>query len=116
MLLAVGAKIPSCQCPHALLLLCRGLFEFGEYAFLAVYRDSYGMTFSSLTDKNNGVITTWIILAVEWWVFMVLAWYLEQVLANGTGNRRHPLFFLDYFRKVSQTLLSHHGLLTNHDL
>lgn len=42
----------------------------------------------------------WAILIVEWFVFMALAWYLEQVFASGTGNRRHPLFFLDCFRKV----------------
>jgi len=78
----------------------RGLFEFGEYAFLAVYRDSFGMMFSSLTDPGNGMIVAFIILAAEWFVFMGLAWYLEQVFASGTGNRRHPLFFLDACRRV----------------
>ena len=79
--------------------LFRGLFEFGEYAFLAVYRDAYGMTFASLRDAGNGVAAAWGILAAEWWVFMALAWYLEQVFASGTGNRRHPLFFLDGLRR-----------------
>lgn len=79
--------------------LFRSLYEFGEYAFLAVYRNSYGMSFTNLHDDGNGMITVWIILLVEWWVFMVLAWYLEQVFASGTGNRRHPLFFLDRFRR-----------------
>lgn len=28
-------------------------------------------------------------------------WYFEQVLSNGTGIRRHPLFFLEWmWRKV----------------
>lgn len=51
----------------------------GEYAFLAVYRSSYGMSVSNLRDAGNGMIEVWIILAVEWVVFMALAWYLEQV-------------------------------------
>jgi hypothetical protein len=60
------------------------------------------MSFSTLLDPGNGMITAWAILAAEWWVFMGLAWYLEQVFASGTGNRRHPLFFLDCLRRVSQ--------------
>ena len=79
--------------------LFRGLFEFGEYAFLAVYRDSYGMAFANLGDANNGMAVVWGILAAEWFVFMAAAWYLEQVFASGTGNRRHPLFFLDACRR-----------------
>ena len=34
------------------------------------------------------------VCAVETVLAVVLAWYLEQVLASGTGVRRHPLFFL----------------------
>ncbi|KAF6264708.1 hypothetical protein COO60DRAFT_1482014 [Scenedesmus sp. NREL 46B-D3] len=78
--------------------LFRGLFEMGEYAFLAVYRNSYGMAFSNLRDAGNGMTTAWLILGVEWVVFMAAAWYLEQVFASGTGNRRHPLFFLEGLR------------------
>jgi hypothetical protein len=87
----------------------RGLFEFGEYAFLAVYRDAFGMSFSTLLDPGNGMIAAWAILAAEWWVFMGLAWYLEQVFASGTGNRRHPLFFLDCLRRVSTRALEGGG-------
>jgi hypothetical protein len=47
------------------------------------------------------MVAVWIILAVEWFVFMVLAWYLEQTVSTGTGNKKHPLFFLDCLRKVS---------------
>lgn len=60
----------------------RGLFEMGEYAFLAVYRSSYGMSLADLRAKGNGMLEAWLILAVEWVVFMVLAWYLEQVRAG----------------------------------
>jgi hypothetical protein len=77
----------------------RALYEFGSYAFLAVYKDSFGMTFKDLRDPQNGVVGVWIILAAEWVWFMGLAWYLEQVFASGTGNRKHPLFFLKGWSK-----------------
>jgi hypothetical protein len=57
----------------------------GEYAFLAVYRNSYGMDFANLRDAGNGMTTAWLILGVEWVVFMGLAWYLEQVCGGGGG-------------------------------
>lgn len=68
----IAAPVPAC--PAA-----RGLFELGEYAFLAVYRSSYGMSVANLADPNNGMTTVWLILACEWVLFMALAWYLEQV-------------------------------------
>jgi len=63
----------------------------GEYAFLAVYRSSYGMSLSDLYAKGNGMLEAWLILAVEWVIFMALAWYLEQVSECGGmwgGGRR----------------------------
>ena len=59
-----------------------------------------GMGFANLVDPGNGMVTAWAILFGEWFLFMAGAWYLEQVFASGTGNRRHPLFFLDFLRKV----------------
>ncbi|KAI8472690.1 MAG: P-loop containing nucleoside triphosphate hydrolase protein [Monoraphidium minutum] len=82
--------------------LFRGLYELGEYSFIGVYRGSAGMTWADLADPRNGMGKVFIILAAEWWGFMALAWYLEQVFASGTGNRRHPLFFLDRWRKGSK--------------
>jgi hypothetical protein len=55
----------------------------GEYAFLAVYRSSAGMTPADLWVKGNGMLEAWLILGVEWVVFMALAWYLEQVRGLG---------------------------------
>ena len=43
-----------------------------------------------------------VILVIEWIVFLVLAVYLEQVLASGTGVRRHPLFFLPALKSKSR--------------
>jgi hypothetical protein len=60
----------------------------GEYAFLAVYRSSAGMTPADLWVKGNGMLEAWLILGVEWVVFMVLAWYLEQVRVCVWGGGR----------------------------
>ena len=80
--------MPSLPCPLAppSSLHPRGLFEFGEYAFIAVYRNAFGMSFRNLRDPGNGIIAVWAILAGEWGVFMLLAWYLEQVRFFGVGR------------------------------
>jgi hypothetical protein len=65
----------------------------GEYAFLAVYRNSFGMSIQSLKDPGNGMTTVWVILAAEWAVFMAAAWYAEKVLATGTGGNKRRICF-----------------------
>lgn len=64
--------VPKCAC-H------RGYLELADYAIRGSYRDSYGMLVSNLHDADNGMTTTWVILAVEWVIFMLVAMYLEQV-------------------------------------
>ncbi|KAL6775733.1 ABCA3A [Auxenochlorella protothecoides x Auxenochlorella symbiontica] len=82
--------------------LFRGLWEMGTYAFRGAYKNSGGMTWSSLSDPGNGSTAVLIIFAVEWVVFLVLAWYFEQVIPSGVGITKHPLFFLGgKFRKRS---------------
>ena len=76
--------------------LFRGLWEFGQYAFHAQNHNTSGMTWSNLSDSDNGIVTVWIIFAVEWWLFLVAAWYIEQVTGGVAGIKRHPLFFLGY--------------------
>ncbi len=58
--------------------MAAGLYELAQYAFLADRNGGSGLTWSKLHDDNNGMITIWIILAVEWAVFLVEAWYLDQ--------------------------------------
>ncbi|GIL71728.1 hypothetical protein Vretimale_837 [Volvox reticuliferus] len=74
--------------------LYRGLWEMSQYAFLGVYQNSVGLNFSRLSDGGCGMLATWGIFVVEWAIFMILGWYFEQVISNGTGIHRHPLFFL----------------------
>ncbi|KAA6409517.1 MAG: ABC transporter A family member 7, partial [Trebouxia sp. A1-2] len=75
--------------------LYRALYEQAAYAFKATYQNGgHGLNFSDLHDYNNHWIYATCVCAVETVLAVVLAWYLEQVLASGTGVRRHPLFFL----------------------
>ncbi len=54
--------------------LYRGLYEISQYAFRANTQDNQGITWSSLSDDNNGLTAVLIIFAVEAVVFMLLAW------------------------------------------
>lgn len=54
--------------------LYRGLYEISQYAFRANTQDNTGITWSSLSDENNGLPAVMVIFAVEAVVFMVLAW------------------------------------------
>lgn len=77
----------------------RGLWELGEYGFRASYSNSDGITWAKFDEDNNHMGYILIVLLLEWPFFMFLAWYLEQILVTGSGVARHPLFFLEYFRK-----------------
>lgn len=61
------------------------------------------MKWSNLKDKQNGMKTVLIILAVEWIVFILLTFYLDQVVSSENGIRKHPLFFLNFKRKGENT-------------
>ncbi|KAL0019993.1 hypothetical protein WJX79_010913 [Trebouxia sp. C0005] len=75
--------------------LYRALYEQAAYAFKATYQNGgHGLNFGDLHDYNNHWIYATCVCAVETVLAVVLAWYLEQVLASGTGVRRHPFFFL----------------------
>ena len=45
-----------------------------QYAFRASTQDTQGITWSNLSDDNNGLPGAMIIMAVEWAVFMAAAW------------------------------------------
>jgi ABC-type multidrug transport system fused ATPase/permease subunit len=77
----------------------RGLWEFAQYSFQAVYTGRKGMQWSNLKDKKNGMSDVLVILLVEWIVFMLLTLYLDQVVSSAGGINRHPLFFLNFKRK-----------------
>lgn len=78
--------------------LYRGLYEFSQYAFIGNYQGTKGMKWSDLKDSDNGLRAVFGILVVEWVIFLLLAIYLDQVVASGSGVKKHPLFFLGYGR------------------
>lgn len=74
--------------------LYRGLYEIAQYAFIAAYQGTMGITWSKLGQNVAGLPAVMIFMSVEAILFLVLAWYLEQVFPGGIGVPRHPLFFL----------------------
>lgn len=75
---AVCCFVSNCSIMKRVHRLGAGLYELAQYAFLADRNGGSGLTWSKLHDDNNGMITIWIILIVEWAVFLVEAWYLDQ--------------------------------------
>lgn len=77
---AVAPKLLSCWKRSFLLsVVCAGLYELSQYAFLAERTGANGLTWSKLHDPGCGMITVWAIFAAEWFLFMFNAWYLDQV-------------------------------------
>lgn len=66
-----------------------GLYEFGAYSFLGVYRGTTGHTFASFRDEKNGMGVVFAILIVEWFIFVPLAWYLEQARFRHSSSLWH---------------------------
>mmetsp|Transcript_12303 Transcript_12303/g.40386 ORF Transcript_12303/g.40386 Transcript_12303/m.40386 type:complete len:2003 (+) Transcript_12303:62-6070(+) len=79
--------------------LYRGLYELANYAFVGAYQRKRGMGWSNLSDPENGLEAVLGIFVVEIFVFTILALYLDQVLDEGSGVRKHPLYFLDRLRE-----------------
>ena len=66
------------------------------------FQGEKGMQWSNLNDDNNGLKDVLVILFVEWVVFMILTFYLDQVAVTDSGINKHPLFFLNFKRKVNK--------------
>eukprot|EP01018_Ginkgo_biloba_P024057 Gb_37630 [translate_table: standard] len=81
--------------------LYRGLYELADYAFTGNYQGTVGMRWRNLNDHDNGMRNVLIIMFVEWLIILPVAYYLDQVVALGSGIKRHPLFFLDSIRRKS---------------
>ncbi|KAM3262597.1 hypothetical protein ACQJBY_052994 [Aegilops geniculata] len=77
----------------------RGLYEFGQYAFIGTAMGTDGMTWTSLSDPVNGMRTVLIIMVVEWAILLPLAFYLDQVSLLGGGLRKRFLILLKCFKK-----------------
>ncbi|XP_077245813.1 ABC transporter A family member 7-like [Tasmannia lanceolata] len=79
--------------------LYRGLYELAQYSFTGYYTGNSGMRWRNLNDSENGMRAVLVIMIVEWIVLVPIAYYLDQVASLGSGIRKHPLFFLEYFKK-----------------
>ncbi len=59
-------------------------------------QNTKGMEWQNLNDPLNGMKTVLGIMVVEWLVFLIIAYYFEQVIASGSGVKKHPLYFLKF--------------------
>jgi ABC-type transport system involved in cytochrome c biogenesis ATPase subunit len=80
--------------------LYRGYYELASFGLAASYNPrgapnaaGAGLTWAKL-HGSRGMDDVMVIFLVEWVVIAVAAYYLDQVLATGSGVKRHPLFFL----------------------
>lgn len=76
--------------------LYRGIYEFGQYAFVGNYMGISGMSWKNLNDRRNGMKESIIIMVVEWCVILSLAYYLDQLALSGSSFRRN---FQNFFQK-----------------
>eukprot|EP00475_Leptophrys_vorax_P042571 TRINITY_DN8020_c0_g3_i1.p1 TRINITY_DN8020_c0_g3~~TRINITY_DN8020_c0_g3_i1.p1 ORF type:complete len:732 (+),score=84.28 TRINITY_DN8020_c0_g3_i1:161-2197(+) len=74
--------------------LYRGLYEFSQSAFIGNYQGSKG-TLTWSNAGQYGFSAAMGIMAVQWLLFLLLGLYLDQVMASGSGSRKHALFCLD---------------------
>ncbi|CAD7700725.1 unnamed protein product [Ostreobium quekettii] len=58
--------------------LYRGLYELGQYAFLASSNHGEGLTWSKLGDEGNGMKWVLGVFALQWAWLMFWAWYNDQ--------------------------------------
>ncbi|XP_078158753.1 ABC transporter A family member 8-like [Carex rostrata] len=77
--------------------LYRCFYEFGQHT--ASTDAGTGMTWSDLSDSENGMSNLMIMMILEWMGLLALAFYLDQVSSLGCGIPKHPLFFLNFFKK-----------------
>ncbi|KAL5721635.1 hypothetical protein ACHQM5_005255 [Ranunculus cassubicifolius] len=74
--------------------LYRGMWELSDSSY---WPD--GMQWKDIS--TNGMRQVLVIMLLEWVVFLLTARYLDQVVATGSGTKKHPLFFLKNFQRKS---------------
>jgi len=69
-----------------------------------------GIKMSEISDPEVRLSDVYIFLFVEWLVFLVFAIYCEQVVPDGFGIKKHPLFFLQpsYWKGKANRHHHHH--------
>lgn len=79
--------------------LSRGLYELARYSTEAMYLGSIQSNWKAILTDKEGILFVSIVMIVEWPVLLLIAYYLDQVGSNGSGVRRHPLWFLSRFQR-----------------
>lgn len=84
--------------------LYRGLYELAQYSDNVESLGAPHMGWKDINDDKQGMRAVLIIMVIEWAALLLLAYYLDQVVSNGKGVRKHPLWFLAKFKgKTNRT-------------
>lgn len=86
--------------------LYNGLYELSQHALDGRYRETSGMRWSNLYDRENGMQGTLNVMALEWLILIFLAYSVEQYVSSHTTSASQ---YLEYFwttRKQSQIRFS----------
>jgi len=69
-------------------------------SFLQYESESVGVNFSNfgITVNEYNISFGFFMLIMNVFIYAILAIYLDLVFPNEFGNKKHPLFFLDYCR------------------
>lgn len=78
--------------------LSRGIREFSTYSDEAEFVGGIQSNWKAIIADENGLLFVIYVMLVEWPVLLLAAYYLDQVGSNGTGIRKHPLWFLSCFQ------------------
>ncbi|KAJ0988059.1 hypothetical protein J5N97_006415 [Dioscorea zingiberensis] len=74
--------------------LFRGLSELGEYSLRVENVGVHHAGWKYIANEKQGLLDVVVVMFVEWAVLLLVAFYFDQVLAIGSGVRKHPLWFI----------------------
>ncbi|PKU76587.1 ABC transporter A family member 8 isoform X1 [Dendrobium catenatum] len=78
--------------------LYRGFYELAQYSLRVESLGAPHVGWKDINNDKQGMRAVLIIMIVEWATLVLLAYYLDQVVSNGKGVRKHPLWFLSKFQ------------------
>ncbi|XP_020582487.1 ABC transporter A family member 8-like [Phalaenopsis equestris] len=77
----------------------RGLYELAQYSLRVESLEAPRIGWKDINKDRQGMRAVLIIMVVEWAALLLLGYYLDQVVSNGKGVRKHPLWFLTKFQR-----------------
>lgn len=77
--------------------LYNGLYELSQHALDGRYRETSGLRWSNLYERENGMQGTLNVMTLEWLILLFLAYSVEQYASSRTSSASQ---YLEYFWKT----------------